>query len=133
MNFSTILQRRRLRVRRSDRHSIRFYCSPNISGLRVASTPRAAMGDVVMIHLLPNSRERSTRFMSQRTLRDGHLQRLEFLDLDCSSIRLRRSWRNFRGEKLSKLNAKGDCVPPGRANAVFLSSKEEFPRAHRTR
>ena len=133
MNFSTILRRRILRIRRSDDHSIRFYCSPNTSGMRVASTPKATMGDVVMKHLLPKNREWSPRFVSQRNLRDGHLQGFEFLELDCSLIRLRTRWRNFRGEALSKLDAKGECVPPGCASAGFLSSKEEPPRAHRTK
>ena len=68
-----------------------FNCIPFslLSGLRLASTTRAAMSDVVMVGRISGNREESALRMSQNIRHDGDLQRREFRRLDRIPIGLK--------------------------------------------
>jgi hypothetical protein len=65
-------------------------CAPNASSLRMASTSRATMGDVVVVMRVPSNGEDRTRFLSQGGLYNGDLQGREPLYRNSGSISLRR-------------------------------------------
>ena len=104
----------------------RSHGSSNISDLRLASTSRAAVSNVMVVLRLSNRREVSIGFQSQNVRHSDDLQRREFLNRDRRSINLIKMGGEVLGSfffqdrraRLGKMS-----VPTGHANASYSSDR----------
>ncbi len=85
--------------------------------MRLASTSRAAVSNLMVVERVSNSREVGISFQSQSVRYGDDLQRCEFLNRDRSSIDLIK-WEALGGLKISKLGRE-TSLPTGHANASY--------------